>query len=804
MRLPGSFGTLYRGKVTRQRLLSVFASGIFVFLLLALPALAFAQNAAVSGLVTDPSGAPVADTPVKITNLAAKRVYNVRTDAEGHYKVKGLPAGEYGIDIQVSGFKAVQLHSIKVSASEPVTEDIRLELGDASQSVNVTAVPLDLKNQSAALTGLVEGVKSENIVFTAKDIEALQPNTVLDVLQTVPGIEVDYQGRQYPNSVTLRGGAVLVVIDGVYLTQVARQLALFPVQLIESMTIVRNATALSIGPLTSFEASVSSTGSSNVGVQGFIIIKTKRSSSPEAGFVASGGNWQTAMGHAYLGSRSGNWDYRAAYTYYTTQGAPTPAWTLDARNGTLTFHGGYSSDKLNVEFLYLGSRGYRDDESPIYVAPHWTGTGYDYSVINTPAPASGFFNPNNMDLYNLNVSRAWNANNRTVLQYGFYNSHIRSPTLSYGSQDNTEANLDLQHTFCFKEHCLTGGGQVIKFIAPNGIAPKANVKSPTGILEDRVDDALYSWYAQDEFKIPSKRLVFDAGIRGDKLHHGWPLGGTSKIDVWVPTFYTLAAGAIYQAADRLSLGTRYGFVQSQPASGYVTVSGAPLATQSQQRAEISADYKINRHLEINLAPYGYNTSNAFTQATGCPGFPAGTYVLNNAAGNPIAYCVSPAGNIWTYGIDSSVSGIVYGPLKYNTGYGYVEENNQVNNIGITHHFVHAQLDYRKKFFFADFNMIYVGPRWYTTPLTGNMPVLPGYFPYYPFSNYTNLNANAGVNFKLFDKAMTFTASSYNMGDGHYMTNTSAGGGFTNDFGAFPNPGRNYTFQLAMQIIHRNQ
>lgn len=803
MRTLNTLSVLHHGRITRQRLLSMFAPFFFVFFLLAIPALSFAQSATMRGLLTDPSGAPIADAPVTVTNPVAKSIYNVRTNAEGNYQVKGLPAGEYSIDIQVSGFKAVQLRDIEIEASEAVTQDVRLELENASQSVNVTALPLDLKNQAAALTGLVEGVKSENIVFTAKDIEALHPNTVLDVLQTVPGMEVDYQGRQYPNSVTLRGGAVLAVIDGVYLAQVARQLALFPVQLIESMTIVRNATALSIGPLISFESSVSSTGSSNVGVQGFIIIKTKRSSSPEAGFVSSGGNWQTAMGHAYLGSTSGNWDYRAAYTYYTTQGAPSPAWTLDARNGTLTFHGGYSSAKLNVEFLYLGSRGYRDDESPIYVAPHWTGTAYDYSVINTPAPASGYFNPDNMDLYNLNTSFAWNANNRTVLQYGFYNSHIRSPTLSYGSQDNTEANLDLQHTFCFKGHCITGGGQAIKFIAPNGLAPRANAKSASGILEDRVDDALYSWYAQDEFKVPSKRLVFDAGIRGDKLHHGWPLGGTSKIDVWVPTFYTLAMGTIYQATDKLSLGTRYGFVQSQPPPAYVTVSGAPLTTQSQQRAEISADYKINRHLEINLAPYGYNTSNAFNQATGCQGFPAGTYVLYNTAGNPVAYCVKPAGNIWTYGIDSSLSGLIYGPLKYNAGYGYVEENNQVNNIGMTHHFVHGQLDFRKKFYFADFNMIYVGRRWYTTPLTGNMPVLSGYFPYYPFSNYTNLNANVGVNFSLFGRAMTFTASSYNMGDGHYMTNTSAGGGFTNDFGAFPNPGRNYTFQLATRIIPRD-
>lgn len=759
------------------------------------------SGASLSGQVTDSQHAAVVDVPIAIANPTTKQVYEVRTDAQGNYEVKDLPAGEYNIDVRMSGFKAVQVRGVKIGDAEAVTQDVTLEVGNASQSVTVNATSLvDLKNEPAAIAGLVQGVKSQDIVFTSQDIEALHPNTVFDVLQTVPGLEVDYQGRQYPNSMTLRGGAVLVVVDGVYLAQVARQLALFPVQLIESITVVRNATALSIGPLMSFESSISSTGTSNVGIQGFILIKTKRASGPEGGFVTGGGNWETAMGHAYMGSRSGNWDYRAAYTYDTTQGAPNASWLLSERNATATFHGGYSGDKLNLEFLYLGSRGYRDDEQPLYGGPHWTGTAYDYSVVNTPAPASGYFNPDDFDLYNMNASYQWNSNNRTVAQYGFYNSHIKSPTLSYGRQDNTEENIDLQHTYCIWGHCLTGGGQEIKFIAPNGIAPRANARSTSGTAEDRVDDALFSWYGQDEFSTPGKRWVFDAGIRGDKLHHGWPLGGTVPINVWLPTFYTLTGGATYNVTSRLSLTARYGFVQSSPATAYVTVSGAPLATQSQQRLEFGVNHKLNGHFGLSLTPYGYKTSNAFTQATGCKGFLPGTYVLNDAMGNPIEYCVSPAGKNWTYGIDASFTGSIYGPLKYNVGYGWVEETLDVNNIGMSHHFPHAQLDYRNKTWFANVNMIYVGPKWYTTPLTGTMPPLSGYFPYYEFGNYVNVNANAGFNFKLLDRPMTFTAACNNIGNSHYETNTSAGGGFSNDFGVFPNPGRNYTFQIAMKIL----
>lgn len=51
-----------------------------------------AQSAAsLSGLVTDPQHAAVADAPVKITNPATRQTYNVRTDAQGSYDVNGFP-----------------------------------------------------------------------------------------------------------------------------------------------------------------------------------------------------------------------------------------------------------------------------------------------------------------------------------------------------------------------------------------------------------------------------------------------------------------------------------------------------------------------------------------------------------------------------------------------------------------------------------------------------------------------------------------------------------------------------------------
>jgi hypothetical protein len=66
--------------------------------------------------------------------------------------------------------------------------------------------------------------------------------------------------------------------------------------------------------------------------------------------------WDTST----LGSKTGNWDYRGAYTYYNTEGKDN--WNMQARNGSATFHGGYTSSKLTMDFMYYGSRGMRNME----------------------------------------------------------------------------------------------------------------------------------------------------------------------------------------------------------------------------------------------------------------------------------------------------------------------------------------------------------------------------------------------------------------------------------------------------------
>ncbi len=64
---------------------------------------------------------------------------------------------------------------------------------------------------------VTESSKLQTEVWTKEEIEALHPETVWDVLEQVPGMEVTFQGRQHLNFSNVRGtGNYRVILDGVY------------------------------------------------------------------------------------------------------------------------------------------------------------------------------------------------------------------------------------------------------------------------------------------------------------------------------------------------------------------------------------------------------------------------------------------------------------------------------------------------------------------------------------------------------------------------------------------------------------
>ena len=123
----------------------------FVLSLLALPAIALAQDAAVAGVVLDPDQAVVTDAEVTLTHIDTGTQRSVRSEVDGTFRFAGVAPGRYLVQIMKPGFglysEDITLTSAgyQVQASLPiagVTEDVTVRGIATNPSIGRTAVPL--------------------------------------------------------------------------------------------------------------------------------------------------------------------------------------------------------------------------------------------------------------------------------------------------------------------------------------------------------------------------------------------------------------------------------------------------------------------------------------------------------------------------------------------------------------------------------------------------------------------------------------------------------------------------------------
>ncbi len=131
-----------------------------LFLLAALPLglllpaaslLAQGERGAITGLVTDPSGAAITHVEVVARETQTGVESKAETTASGLYRMPYLPPGTYRVMASAAGFKSAVIDRVEVSVAAVVTANLKLEVGDVSQSVTVSAEATLLQSSSSEL-----------------------------------------------------------------------------------------------------------------------------------------------------------------------------------------------------------------------------------------------------------------------------------------------------------------------------------------------------------------------------------------------------------------------------------------------------------------------------------------------------------------------------------------------------------------------------------------------------------------------------------------------------------------------------
>src|ERR1700694_408556 len=104
------------------------------------------------GTVQDPSGLPVVKAKVQAEDQATMVRYSAVSDERGEYHVLGLPAGQYVLTVEQPGFHLYRQSGITLRLTDRTAIDVKLEVGQPSQSVEVTAAAPLLQTASGEVS----------------------------------------------------------------------------------------------------------------------------------------------------------------------------------------------------------------------------------------------------------------------------------------------------------------------------------------------------------------------------------------------------------------------------------------------------------------------------------------------------------------------------------------------------------------------------------------------------------------------------------------------------------------------------
>jgi hypothetical protein len=138
-------------------------------------------NASLTGRITDPRKAVIAEALVAAINTGTGMRYQGTTNEAGLYYISNLPPGRYRIEVEKLGFKAVIQTNVILHVQDALEVNFEMELGSASESITVAGISPALDVESSALGTVVEEHKANELPLNGRNVFnliALAPSVI--------------------------------------------------------------------------------------------------------------------------------------------------------------------------------------------------------------------------------------------------------------------------------------------------------------------------------------------------------------------------------------------------------------------------------------------------------------------------------------------------------------------------------------------------------------------------------------------------------------------------------------------------
>jgi len=133
------------------------ATSAFLFVMcFAFPMFAQTPSGEISGVVSDSNGSVVAGVRITLTNTATNAVREVQSNDSGLYTIPALPPGIYTLKVEKSGFRAVERRNIEVLVGSANRIDVTLEVGEMTNTVEITGGAPVLQSENASIGTVIE------------------------------------------------------------------------------------------------------------------------------------------------------------------------------------------------------------------------------------------------------------------------------------------------------------------------------------------------------------------------------------------------------------------------------------------------------------------------------------------------------------------------------------------------------------------------------------------------------------------------------------------------------------------------
>ena len=163
----GQSANVERGERSMRNYLAAIL--LLVLLFGVVPAFAQVGSAALTGTITDSSGAAVSGANVRATNTATNLVYPAVTNDDGIYTLPDLPPGTYEIAVERQGFERLVKPDVILHVADRVSIDLVVKVGATTQTVTVEGGTPLVNTTSAALGGLVQSDQLESLPLNGRN-----------------------------------------------------------------------------------------------------------------------------------------------------------------------------------------------------------------------------------------------------------------------------------------------------------------------------------------------------------------------------------------------------------------------------------------------------------------------------------------------------------------------------------------------------------------------------------------------------------------------------------------------------------